>query len=280
SSAELEERWKFQEILTRPSAIFYETHFFPLLQMQGFIREITIDLVCADGSTLSALANSKLHRDTSGQPAMVLTSIFDIRDRRRYEQQLLRERRKAEQWAFIAENATDAIMSVDGELKLTTWNRSAESLFGYKTAEALGGSFQDLLVPDVTLEIFNGFVAKLRAGHSVQSEIVLKDKQDKLIDASASITPHFEPVEEYAGFSAIVRDARERNKSEKMRQTLRDLELANRLAHEINNPLQAAVNCMELLRHPGMKQYIDTAQESLDRITQVILRLVRVTRYQ
>lgn len=280
SSAELEQRRTFQELMTRPSAIFYETHFFPLLKMQGFIREIAVDLVCADGDTLPALVNSKLHRDASGKQAMVLTSIFDIRERRSYERELLLERRKSQQWAFIAENATDAIISVDSEMRLTTWNRSAESLFGYKAAEVLGGNFPDLLVPAATLEFFDTLTETLRAGKSVQCEMLLKDNQGALIDASASITPHPEPVEGYSGFSAIVRDVRARKKAEKMQQISRDLKLANQLAHEINNPLQAAMNCMEILRRTGAREYIESAQENLDRVAQVILRLVLVTRQQ
>ncbi|HEX5236549.1 MAG TPA: PAS domain S-box protein [Silvibacterium sp.] len=276
--AELEERRKFQDLLTRPSAIFYETHFFPLLQMQGFIREITVDLVCADGSTLPVLVNSKLHRALSGEPAMVLTSIFDIRERRSYERELLHERRRSEQWAFITENATDAIFSVDAELKLTSWNRSAECLFGYKAAEALGRSVRDLIIPSVTLDAFDRDVAKLHTGQYVQRELVVRNKQNSLIDTSVSITPRIDPVDEYAGFSAIVRDVRARKKSEKAQQVVRDLELINRLAHEINNPLQAAVNCMEILRQAEINPYIEIVQENLDRIAQVILQLLSVTR--
>jgi len=40
---------RFQELLARPSAIFYETHFAPLLRMQGYVREITVDFVGPDG---------------------------------------------------------------------------------------------------------------------------------------------------------------------------------------------------------------------------------------
>ena len=108
-------RKRFQELLTRPSAMFYETHFAPLLRMQGFVREITVDFVRSDGSTFAGLVNSNIHRDSSGEPLLVLTTVFNIEERRRYERELLLERRRAEQWALVVANAAEAIMTVDSQ---------------------------------------------------------------------------------------------------------------------------------------------------------------------
>ena len=37
---------RLQDLLTVPGRIFYETQFAPLLDMQGFIKEVALDLVC------------------------------------------------------------------------------------------------------------------------------------------------------------------------------------------------------------------------------------------
>ena len=37
---------KFQDLLTVPGRIFYETHFRPLLHMQGFVNEIACHVAC------------------------------------------------------------------------------------------------------------------------------------------------------------------------------------------------------------------------------------------
>ena len=67
--------------------------------MQGAIREIAGEIVCADGRRLPALVNSVLKRDADGEPLLVRTTIFDASDRRRYEHELLaardRERTRA-----------------------------------------------------------------------------------------------------------------------------------------------------------------------------------------
>ena len=42
---------RFQDLLTVPGRIFYETHFAPLLRLQGEVREVAFDLRLEDGGT-------------------------------------------------------------------------------------------------------------------------------------------------------------------------------------------------------------------------------------
>ena len=53
-------RRRFQDLLTAGGRIFHETHYAPLLRMQGAVREIAVDLACPDGRRLPALINSVL----------------------------------------------------------------------------------------------------------------------------------------------------------------------------------------------------------------------------
>jgi len=87
----------FQELLTIGGRIFYDTHFAPLLRMQGFVNEIAFDLTCTDGRTLPVLANTVQKRDANGTPVVHRITLFNATDRRTYERELLLARRKAEQ---------------------------------------------------------------------------------------------------------------------------------------------------------------------------------------
>lgn len=271
-------RKRFMELLSRPAAIFYETHFAPLLRMQGFVREITVDFVRADGSTFPALVNSNIHRDSLGEPLLVISTIFDFSERRRYERELLLERRRAEQWALVVANSVESIMTADSEGKLNSWNRGAEATFGYTPAEALGQGFRELLVQKADADRFEAIVSALRAGQPAQQSMFLRHKNGGLVDASVSFTPYVEPVDEYAGFAAIVSDLQMRRKVEKAKQMARDLEIVNQLAHEINNPLQAIVNCIALASSTGSMEYVDDAKQNVTRIADVITRLADVAR--
>jgi PAS domain S-box-containing protein len=88
---------RFQDLLTLPGKIFYETHYAPLLQMQGFVNEIAVDLLCCDGRHLPVLINSVQRCDASGTPLLNRTTIFRATDRREYEREIQIARNRAEQ---------------------------------------------------------------------------------------------------------------------------------------------------------------------------------------
>jgi len=91
---------RLQDLLSPGGRIYFETHFAPLLRMQGAVREIAVEIVRADGSRLPALVNAVLRHDAAGRPSVVRVTVFDASDRRRYEQELVRARRREEEIAL------------------------------------------------------------------------------------------------------------------------------------------------------------------------------------
>jgi phosphoserine phosphatase RsbU/P len=76
--------------------IFYETHFAPLLRMQGYFNEVALDLVTRGGDRLPVLVNAAERRDADGTHALTRLTIFNATDRRRYERTLVEARAAAE----------------------------------------------------------------------------------------------------------------------------------------------------------------------------------------
>src|SRR5215203_2489055 len=111
---DLVDRKRFQDLLTAGGRIFHETHYAPLLRMQGAVREIAIDLICANGGRLPALINSVLRKDEDGNPLLTRTTVFNATDRKEYERELLRERQKAEQ---AAKAKADFISMISHEIR-------------------------------------------------------------------------------------------------------------------------------------------------------------------
>jgi sigma-B regulation protein RsbU (phosphoserine phosphatase) len=96
---------RFSDLLPIAGKIYYETHFAPLLHMQGHFNEVALDIVCADGSKLPVLINAVERRDQAGQPSFIRLTIFNATDRRRYERSLLKARDAAEA-EVMSERAT------------------------------------------------------------------------------------------------------------------------------------------------------------------------------
>ena len=105
---------RFQSRLTIGSRIYYETHYAPLLRMQGFVNEIAVDVVREDGRILPVLLNARQRRDAAGTPLFNRITLFDATDRRRYERELLLARRKAEQ---IAKDKADLLNMLSHDIR-------------------------------------------------------------------------------------------------------------------------------------------------------------------
>ncbi|GAA4353127.1 hypothetical protein GCM10023185_13460 [Hymenobacter saemangeumensis] len=94
---ELVARKSLPQLLTTGGRLHYETYAVPLLLLQGQVREFSYQLRRKDGSTLPVLLNATLVRDANTLPLVVRVTLFDITDRRQYEQELLRAKAVAEQ---------------------------------------------------------------------------------------------------------------------------------------------------------------------------------------
>jgi len=97
SRQELVAQLALPQLLSTGGRLHYETYAVPLLLMQGQVRELSYQLRRKDGTLLPVLLNANLLRDTDGQPLVIRATLFDITDRRRYEQELLRAKAEAEQ---------------------------------------------------------------------------------------------------------------------------------------------------------------------------------------
>lgn len=87
---------RFHDLLNVATRIFYETHFAPLLRMQGFFNEVALDLLAKDGRPLPVLVNAAERKDRDGNLLFLRLTVFNATDRRNYERELIQARAKAE----------------------------------------------------------------------------------------------------------------------------------------------------------------------------------------
>jgi PAS domain S-box-containing protein len=84
-----------EQVLTVGSRIFYQTHWFPLLRLHGSAEEIFLMLRTKSKEEVGALFNA-VRRERGGDVEYDCV-VMRVRERQKYEDQLLRARRKAEQ---------------------------------------------------------------------------------------------------------------------------------------------------------------------------------------
>jgi sigma-B regulation protein RsbU (phosphoserine phosphatase) len=98
-------RMRFADLLTVGGRLYHETHFAPLLHMQGELRGIALEMKIAGGGRLPVLVSSVVKYGDEGDAMLIRTTVFDASDRRAYEQELLRRRQQAERAQLEAERA-------------------------------------------------------------------------------------------------------------------------------------------------------------------------------
>jgi PAS domain S-box-containing protein len=130
-----------------------------------------------DGSVLTAQVSlSQLVADPGGAPSLAV-SVREVdpseRDR---ELHVLRQRMEGN-----LSSTPLAVVEWDVEGKIVGWNRSAERIFGWQAAEAIGKPFLPLIVPDLAQDQVKGIVAALLSGEFANSRNVNITKDGRSI---------------------------------------------------------------------------------------------------
>ncbi len=95
TSDELVQRRKLQELFTMGGRIFHQTHWLPMLQMQGSISEVKFEVVRKDGTSLPMLLNAVRRR--SGAIDLHEVTLVVSEERNKYETELLLARKRADE---------------------------------------------------------------------------------------------------------------------------------------------------------------------------------------
>lgn len=149
--------------------------------------------------------------------------------------------------AAIVNSSEDAIVSKDLNGIVTSWNRAAERIYGWKAEEIIGRSKALVIPPDLPDELSN-ILARIRAGEWIEHYETRRMRKDgTIIDVAISISPVRDTNGQITGAATIVRDITERKRSEReLQQRKAEVEMLNRRLtramqethHRVKNNLQ------------------------------------------
>ncbi|MCK4359104.1 MAG: PAS domain S-box protein [Candidatus Cloacimonetes bacterium] len=132
-----------------------------------------------------------------------------------------------ERFRSVVETANDAIISIDSQRKIISWNKAAENIFGYSPDDAVGKPLT-FIIPERFQKAFQKGVNRVVStgktkiiGKTVEFEGLRKDGSEFPIDLSVALWKTGENI----FFTGIIRDITERKKSEEeLEKRLRELE--------------------------------------------------------
>ncbi|MCM2577128.1 PP2C family protein-serine/threonine phosphatase [Streptomyces meridianus] len=149
-------RMRFTDLLTVGGKLYHETHFAPLLRMQGEISGIALEIKQTGGGRIPVLVSSVVKHGSTGEPLLIRATVFDARDRRSYEEELLRRRKAAEEARKQAEADRARLQNALAVLQQSLLPDILPSIPGMEAAahyhaaspDRLGGDFYDVFPLD------------------------------------------------------------------------------------------------------------------------------------
>lgn len=169
--------------------------------------------------------------------------------------------------ASIVESSNDAIIGMDSEGIITSWNAGAEDIYGYKKNEVLGTSAK-IVFPEEKKDQLDTLLKKVKNGRPVSNmEEQRVDRSGELIDVEISMSPIKNDQGEITGASCIARDISERKELERRKDSFISM-----ASHELKTPLTTLRLYSELLRkecdeNDAIKAYASKITEQIERLS-------------
>ncbi|MBR4324182.1 MAG: response regulator [Bacteroidales bacterium] len=208
-------------------------------------------------------------QNTSNDEVGVLCKHFcamiDTIKEREQERDAARKQEQAANEIFVKVNKSsfDAIIGLDSDLKIISFNPAAERITGYTVTEAIGTPFQTLLVPKDKWSEYDTEIARFRQTGNCKFtaqtfETTAVKKSGETFDVEISVIPY--RGNDKSGSVVTIKDITTRKQYERElvearyraeeSDKLKSAFLSN-MSHEIRTPMNSIIGFSELLSKPG-----------------------------
>jgi PAS domain S-box-containing protein len=199
----------------------------------------------ADGSRHWLWARGKVYVDEGGEPLRLAGIILDITARKQAEIEAAR-------LASIVASSDDAILGINLDGTIASWNRGAQKIFGHTADEVVGASIMQIIPLDRQAEEL-AYMERVARGDSVEHlETIRTTKEGRAIQVSLTLSPIRDASGAVIGTSKVARDISEQKRLEQQFLRAQRLEsigtLAGGIAHDLNNVLTPIMLSLELLK--------------------------------
>lgn len=187
--------------------------------------------------------------------------------------------------ANITTNAPLAILGTDNNSIITSWNKGAETIFGYKSEEIIGKSCQLLIPEDLQIQRNELLSEALRKGILEEINTERITRSGRRVHVKITYTVIKDEKGKNVGLAHIIRNIEK--EIELQRQLIQSEKLSTMgqlvsgVAHELNNPLTGIIGFSELLMLEADKNIykdLKRIQEEAARARRIVQNLLSFAR--
>ncbi|MCH8287333.1 PAS domain S-box protein [candidate division KSB1 bacterium] len=252
-----------------------------LLKQDGLADYYRTERVRKDGKVLTVEVNWTRLRNNDGKLIGYSTIHNDLTEKIQIRQEIFS---KEHYLSSVVDNSVDAIIGMDLNDTIVSWNKGAENIFGYPREEVIGKNFDILLTPEAKksgeLRLINTLLKQEGFIKNYEGERVTKD--GKRITTSLTRSIIRDKNRKIIGSSAILRDMTEYKKLKTQISHSEKLsvvgQLAAGIAHEVGNPLTSISSLIQVLVRgtddENLKKNLNLIKKQTDRISKLIHELV------
>ncbi|MEE9140724.1 MAG: PAS domain S-box protein [Alphaproteobacteria bacterium] len=204
-----------------------------------------------DGSVVWVNRTITVVRDPGGHPHYLLSVIEDITERKQAEVAL---RESEQRIRAIMDNVADAVVTIDEEGRIESFNPAAESLFGYKAVEVIGRNV-GIVAPEPEHSRHDGYIrryldtGKARILGTGPRELVACRKDGSTFPMELAVSEMF--LGDRRTFIGTMHDLTDRKAMDEQLREAQKMEAVGQLtggiAHDFNNLLSVILGNTELL---------------------------------
>lgn len=232
----------------------------------------------ADGVARWVHEQGRVLCDEAGRPVKLVGVVQDITERKEAEE-------KIREQAELLDVAQSAIITHNLEGQIQFWNRSAEQLYGWTAAEAVGVDVRENLYAG-SGDLFADIRRKTLESGSWHGEITHRCKDGRLVACDSRWSVVRDASGRLRSILSVNTDLTERKRLEQQFLRAQRMEcvgaLASGIAHDINNVLAPVLMSVEIfrdkLKDPEDRELLDTLETSAKRGADIVRQVLTFAR--
>jgi PAS domain S-box-containing protein len=273
-------RKKITNLISKGNNIHYEMFFRPMINMSGTVKELNYDLIKSNNEILPALINATAVKDENNNLLAINVSVYDITDRKKYEQELLFAKKYADsekkRFEILTHLIPEIVFTTDSTGNIDYVNKRFFEYFKLPSEKFDAKLIISKINPPDKIRTVKTWVESIASGENIELELCLCPEINKCEWHMIRAIPYKNTdgiITKWFGTCS--------NIDSHVQALQRKDEFINIASHELKTPITSMKAYLQLLEMsdlpPKYKSLVEKASSNVKNLQFLISNLLDVT---